>query len=111
MVGLPVYGRTWTLASSLNTGVGAAGVGAGTAGPISQEAGILLNYEVGDCCSVLVACLTSQQRACVSQGRIQLLFVVCLTSQLHACVSQGRIQLFVACLTSQQHACVSRGRI
>ena len=51
-------------------------------------------------CCWLVACLTSQQHACVSQGRI------CLTSQQHACVSQGRI-----CLTSQQHACVSQGRI
>ena len=49
---------------------------------------------------LLVGCLTSQQHARVSQGRI------CLTSQQHASVSQGRI-----CLTSQQHACVSQGRI
>ena len=35
-----------------------------------------------------------------------LLFVGCLTSQQHASVSQGRI-----CLTSQQHASVSQGRI
>ena len=48
----------------------------------------------------LVGCLTSQQHASVSQGRI------CLTSQQHASVSQGRI-----CLTSQQHASVSQGRI
>ena len=48
----------------------------------------------------LLACLTSQQHANVSQGRI------CLTSQQHANVSQGRM-----CLTSQQHANVSRGRI
>ena len=45
-------------------------------------------------------CLTSQQHASVSQGRI------CLTSQQHASVSQGRI-----CLTSQQQASVSQGRI
>ena len=49
---------------------------------------------------MFVGCLTSQQHACVSQGRI------CSTSQQHASVSQGRI-----CLTSQQHACVSQGRI
>ena len=48
----------------------------------------------------LVGCLTSQQHAGVSQGRI------CLTSQQHASVSQRRI-----CLTSQQHASVSQGRI
>ena len=48
----------------------------------------------------LLACLTSQQHASVSQGRI------CFTSQQHASVSQGRI-----CLTSQQHASVSQGRI
>ena len=49
---------------------------------------------------VLIVCLTSQQHASVSQGRI------CLTSQQHASVSQGRI-----CLTSQQQASVSQGRI
>ena len=45
-------------------------------------------------------CLTSQQQASVSQGRI------CLASQQQASVSQGRI-----CLTSQQQASVSQGRI
>ena len=45
-------------------------------------------------------CLTSQQQASVSQGRI------CLMSQQHASVSQGWI-----CLTSQQQASVSQGRI
>ena len=49
---------------------------------------------------LLIGCVTSQQHASVSQGRI------CLTSQQHASVSQGRI-----CLTSQQHARVSQGRI
>ena len=48
----------------------------------------------------MLACLTSQQQASVSQGRI------CLTSQQQASVSQGRI-----CLTSQQQASVSQGRI
>ena len=48
----------------------------------------------------LDCCLTSQQQASVSQGRI------CLTSQQQASVSQGRI-----CLTSQQQASVSQGRI
>ena len=50
--------------------------------------------------SLLVGCLTSQQHASVSQGRI------CLTSQKPASVSQGRI-----CLTSQKPASVSQGRI
>ena len=48
----------------------------------------------------MAVCLTFQQHARASQGRI------CLTSQQHASVSQGRI-----CLTSQQHASVSQGRI
>ena len=48
----------------------------------------------------VVGCLTSQQHASVSPGRIW------LTSQQHASVSQGRI-----CLMSQQHASVSQGRI
>ena len=64
---------------------------------------------------LLLACLTSQQHASVSQGRICLTSQqhtgasqgrICLTSQQHASVSQGRI-----CLTSQQHAGVSQGRI
>ena len=65
--------------------------------------------------SWLVGCLTSQQHASVSQGRI------CLTSQQHASVSQGRTCLTSqqyasvsqgrTCLTSQQHASVSQGRI
>ena len=38
-----------------------------------------------------------------------LLFVGCLTSQQHARVSQGRI--CCCCLTSQRHASVSQGRI
>ena len=49
---------------------------------------------------LFVACLTSQQYASVSQGRI------CFTSQQYASVSEGRI-----CLTSQQYASVSQGRI
>ena len=64
---------------------------------------------------MFVGCLTSQQHAGVSQGRI------CLTSQQHAGVSQGRIcftsQQYAGvpqgriCFTSQQHAGVSQGRI
>ena len=49
---------------------------------------------------LFVVCLTSQQHASISQGRI------CLTSQQHASISQGWI-----CLTSQQHASISQGRI
>ena len=61
--------------------------------PLGQRGGPLRR-------SWLAGCLTSQQHAGVSQGRI------CLTSQQHAGVSQGRI-----CLTSQQYAGVSQGRI
>ncbi|GJP74248.1 hypothetical protein CLOP_g4863 [Closterium sp. NIES-67] len=46
MLGLAMYGRTWTLASTSDTGVGAAATGAGQAGPISQEPGILFYEEI-----------------------------------------------------------------
>ena len=90
---------------------------------------------------LLVACLTSQQHASVSQGwtcsdsctrchtEIEVFFLLlvgCLTSQQQASVSQGRtcsdsctrchteiefVCLLVGCLTSQQQASVSQGRI
>ncbi|XP_071106908.1 chitinase-3-like protein 1 [Haliotis cracherodii] len=50
-VGTPMYGRSFTLANSRNTGIGAAVRGGGTAGPVSGEKGILLFYEV--CSGVL----------------------------------------------------------
>ena len=74
--------------------------------PATQLSGTLKTQEANpqspalETVCLLVACLTSQQHASVSQGRI------CLTSQQHASVSQGQI-----CLTSQQHASVSQGRI
>ena len=73
-----------------------------------------MDCHAANCC-LLVACLTSQQHASVSQGQIRLTSQqhasvsqgrICSTSQQHASVSQGRI-----CLTSQQHASVSQGRI
>nr|XP_056700803.1 chitinase-3-like protein 2 [Euleptes europaea] len=45
MMGIPTFGRTFTLASQ-QTGVGAAISGAGTPGPFTQEAGILSYYEI-----------------------------------------------------------------
>ncbi|CAI5495013.1 unnamed protein product [Closterium sp. Naga37s-1] len=45
MVGLAMYGRTWTL-SSTSTGVGASASGAGLKGSISQDAGILFYKEI-----------------------------------------------------------------
>ncbi|CAI5495010.1 unnamed protein product [Closterium sp. Naga37s-1] len=46
MLGLAMYGRTWTLASASSTGVGAAATGAGQTGSISQESGILFYKEI-----------------------------------------------------------------
>ena len=67
---------------------------------MSENFPLIIRYELGLFVGWLVDCLTSQQQASVSQGRI------CLTSQQQASVSQGRI-----CLTSQQQASVSQGRI
>ncbi|CAI7873853.1 unnamed protein product [Closterium sp. NIES-54] len=46
MLGLAMYGRTWTLASASSTGVGAAATGPGQPGSISQEAGVLFYREI-----------------------------------------------------------------
>ncbi|CAI5461417.1 unnamed protein product [Closterium sp. Yama58-4] len=46
MLGLAMYGRTWTLASTSSTGVGAATTGPGQPGPISQESGVLFYREI-----------------------------------------------------------------
>ncbi|CAI5531017.1 unnamed protein product [Closterium sp. Naga37s-1] len=46
MLGLAMYGRTWTLASTSSTGVGAAATGPGLAGSVSQEAGVLFYREI-----------------------------------------------------------------
>ncbi|CAI5494998.1 unnamed protein product [Closterium sp. Naga37s-1] len=46
MLGLAMYGRTWTLASTSSTGVGAAATGPGLAGSVSQESGVLFYREI-----------------------------------------------------------------
>ncbi|CAI7784769.1 unnamed protein product [Closterium sp. NIES-53] len=46
MLGLAMYGRTWTLASTSSTGVGAVATGPGLAGSVSQEAGVLFYREI-----------------------------------------------------------------
>lgn len=47
ILGMPTYGRSFTLASSLDTGVGAPATGPGAPGPFTKEAGLLAFYEVG----------------------------------------------------------------
>ncbi|KAM9612762.1 chitotriosidase-1 [Trichechus inunguis] len=46
ILGMPTYGRTFTLASSSDTGVGAPATGPGTPGPFTKEGGVLAYYEV-----------------------------------------------------------------
>uniref|UniRef100_A0A671EIT1 Chitotriosidase-1 n=1 Tax=Rhinolophus ferrumequinum TaxID=59479 RepID=A0A671EIT1_RHIFE len=46
VLGMPTYGRSFTLASSLDTGVGAPATGPGAPGPFTKEAGLLAFYEV-----------------------------------------------------------------
>ncbi|XP_061191555.1 chitotriosidase-1-like, partial [Saccostrea echinata] len=46
VLGMGLYGRSFTLSSSSNTGVGAPAVGAGAAGTYTGEAGLLAYYEV-----------------------------------------------------------------
>ncbi|XP_070286407.1 chitotriosidase-1 [Myotis yumanensis] len=46
VLGVPTYGRTFTLASRADTGVGAPATGPGTPGPFTKEAGLLAYYEV-----------------------------------------------------------------
>lgn len=47
VLGVPTYGRTFTLASPTDSGVGAPATGPGTPGPATKEAGLLAYYEVG----------------------------------------------------------------
>ncbi|XP_004459101.1 chitotriosidase-1 [Dasypus novemcinctus] len=46
ILGMPTYGRTFTLASSSDTGVGAPATGPGSPGPFTREGGLLAYYEV-----------------------------------------------------------------
>ncbi|XP_019517403.1 PREDICTED: chitotriosidase-1-like, partial [Hipposideros armiger] len=46
VLGMPTYGRSFTLASSSDTGVGAPATGPGAPGPFTKEAGLLAFYEV-----------------------------------------------------------------
>lgn len=47
VLGMPTYGRSFTLASASDTRVGAPATGPGTPGPFTKEAGLLAYYEVG----------------------------------------------------------------
>uniref|UniRef100_A0A0D9RPD0 chitinase n=1 Tax=Chlorocebus sabaeus TaxID=60711 RepID=A0A0D9RPD0_CHLSB len=46
ILGMPTYGRSFTLASPSDTRVGAPATGSGTPGPFTKEGGILAYYEV-----------------------------------------------------------------
>nr|ABX82529.1 chitotriosidase [Equus caballus] len=46
ILGMPTYGRSFSLASSSDTGVGAPVTGPGTPGPFTREGGLLAYYEV-----------------------------------------------------------------
>ncbi|XP_069125574.1 chitotriosidase-1-like [Argopecten irradians] len=54
-VGMPLYGRSFTLSSTSNTGLYAPIRGGGTAGRYTREAGFLAYYEVTVYCYVLFA--------------------------------------------------------
>uniref|UniRef100_A0A182IVU9 chitinase n=1 Tax=Anopheles atroparvus TaxID=41427 RepID=A0A182IVU9_ANOAO len=41
VLGIPLYGRSFTLANAANSQIGAATIGGGTAGPYTQQAGVL----------------------------------------------------------------------
>uniref|UniRef100_A0A4D5RA82 Scol-Chitinase n=1 Tax=Scolopendra viridis TaxID=118503 RepID=A0A4D5RA82_SCOVI len=46
VLGMPMYGRTWTLANPSQNGINVPSAGAGTAGQYTQEGGILAYYEI-----------------------------------------------------------------
>ncbi|CAG9817878.1 unnamed protein product [Phaedon cochleariae] len=46
VLGIPFYGRTYTLASTTNVAIGAASIGAGSSGPYTAEAGMLGYNEI-----------------------------------------------------------------
>nr|XP_035935462.1 chitotriosidase-1 isoform X1 [Halichoerus grypus] len=46
ILGMPTYGRSFTLASPSDTGVGAPATGPGTPGPFTNQGGLLAYYEV-----------------------------------------------------------------
>jgi chitinase len=46
ILGMPTYGRSFTLASSSDNGVGAPATGPGAPGPYTKDKGVLAYYEV-----------------------------------------------------------------
>ena len=46
IIGMPMYGRTFTLANAALPGIGATATGPGRAGKYTREAGFLSFYEV-----------------------------------------------------------------
>lgn len=46
VLGMPMYGKSWTLANPSQTGIGAAATGPAQAGPYTGEGGMLAYYEI-----------------------------------------------------------------
>ncbi|XP_052068082.1 chitinase-3-like protein 1 isoform X1 [Mytilus californianus] len=46
IMGLPSYGRSFTLSNTMETGLGAPSIGRGTAGPYTREKSVLAYYEI-----------------------------------------------------------------
>ncbi|CAC5392476.1 E3.2.1.14 [Mytilus coruscus] len=46
IMGLPTYGRSFTLSNTMETGLGAPSIGRGTAGPYTREKSVLAYYEI-----------------------------------------------------------------
>ena len=46
VVGIPTYGRSWTLSSSTSTAIGSPASGAGSPGPVTKEGGFLAYNEI-----------------------------------------------------------------
>ncbi|XP_040851852.1 chitotriosidase-1-like [Ochotona curzoniae] len=65
MLGMPTYGRSFTLAFSSDSGVGAPALGPGVPGPFTKEAGLLAYYEV---CSWDAHRINEQKVPCASRG-------------------------------------------
>ena len=61
IIGMPTYGRTFTLANSAMYGIGASVTGPGQAGKYTRENGFLSYYEVSSL-FILVDCFTNTKR-------------------------------------------------
>ncbi|XP_045429854.1 chitotriosidase-1 isoform X2 [Pipistrellus kuhlii] len=68
VLGVPTYGRTFTLASATDSGVGAPATGPGAPGPFTREAGLLAYYEVCTWTGAAWHRLPGQQAPYASRG-------------------------------------------